>query len=141
MTMAIVVLPTIRKHIISTFVVLCLSLSYFEVFNVAGSLLRITKEFIHYRLRDGFLLHCLCNFYFLVLSWFKIKLLLKTKNCRKQINYSRYFACPFEISHKKTRIFKTFSLVFAWFLPFLTRTIGHVLLRILEKSFKIYSLV
>ena len=46
-------------------------------------------------------------FSFLVLPWFKIKLSLKTKNCRKQINYSRYFAYPFEISHRrKTRFFK-----------------------------------
>ena len=46
-------------------------------------------------------------FSFLVLSWLKIKLLLKTNNCRKQISYSRYFAYPFEISHtKKTRFFK-----------------------------------
>ena len=49
----------------------------------------------------------------IVLSWFKIKLLLKTKNCRKQISYGRYFAYPFEISHReKTRFFKHFSLVF-----------------------------
>ena len=50
---------------------------------------------------------------FLVLSWFKVKLLLKTKNCRKQISYSRYFAYLFEVSHRKrTRFFKKFSLVF-----------------------------
>ena len=44
-----------------------------------------------------------------IFFWFKIKLLLKTKNCRKQISYSRYFAYPFEISHrKKTRFLKNF---------------------------------
>ena len=50
---------------------------------------------------------------FLVFSWFKIELSLNTKNCRKQISYSRYFAYPFEISNrKKTRFFKKFSLLF-----------------------------
>ena len=82
------------------------------------------------------------SFSFLVLSWFKIKLLFKTKNCRKQISYSRHFVYPSEISHrKKTRFFKIFSLVFGWFLPFFTRTIGHVLLRSLEESSKMYFLV
>ena len=81
-------------------------------------------------------------FSFLVLSWFKIKLLLKTKNCRKQMNYSRYFTYLFEISHrKKTKFLKNVSLVFGWLLQFFTRTIGHILLRILEKSLKLYFLV
>ena len=43
-----------------------LSFSYFGIFIVAGFLNRITKEFIHCRLRDDdtFLSHCLCNFFF-----------------------------------------------------------------------------
>ena len=58
-------------------------------------------------------------FSFLVLSCFKIKLLLKTKNGRKQINYSRYFAYPSEISHRgKTTFFKFFSGVWVVFTLF-----------------------
>ena len=97
-------------------------------FIVAGFLHRIKKQFIHCRLRDDdtFLSTYLCNFSFLVLSWFKIKLLLKTKNCRKQISYSRYFAYPFEIfTQEKTRFSKKIFPVFGWFLPFFTKTIGH----------------
>ena len=63
----------------------------------------------------------LCIFFsFLVLSWFKIKLLWKTKNCRKQINYSRYFAYPFEMSHReRNKIFNFFfSAVWVIFSPF-----------------------
>ena len=111
---------------------------------VAGFLHRITKEFIHCRIRDDdtFPLHSLCNFSFLVLSWIKIKLLLKTKNCRKQINYSMYVAYPFEISHrKKNQVFQKFFSDVWVVLPFFKRTIGHVLLRISEKSLKMYSLV
>ena len=70
-------------------------------------------------------------FPFLVLSWFKIKLLLKTKNCRKQINYSRYFAYPFEISHRKKLDFsKIFLSCLGGFCPFYknnrTRTLTNL---------------
>ena len=67
----------------------------------------------------GFLYIVCVIFSFLVLSWFKIKLLLKTKNGRKQINYSRYFAYPSEISHRgKTTFFKFFSGVWVVFILF-----------------------
>ena len=66
---------------------------------------------------------------FLVLSWFKIKLLWKTKYCRKQINYSRYFAYPFEMSHRKrNKIFNFFfSGVWVIFSPFHKNNPTHTL--------------
>ena len=74
MTMAWSFCQQSAKHIIIyiyIYVVLsshvpCLSLLYFGIFIVTGFLHRITKEFIHCRLRDDdtFLLLCLCNFFF-----------------------------------------------------------------------------
>ena len=73
------------------------------------------QRIYHRRLRDDdmFLLHCLCNCFFFGLIMVQSQTFIEDQKLQKQISYSRYFAYPFEISHRKrTRFFENFSLVF-----------------------------
>ena len=56
-----------------------------------------------------FLLHCLCNCFFFGLIMVQSQTFIEDQKLQKQISYSRYFAYPFEISHRKRiKIFRKF---------------------------------